>query len=147
MDLDKIRSDLAKMKEKPPSHGRSKKKLIMELASDIRELRADGHSFESILETIEKGGLTLKESTLKKYLSDAQKTVSPAPPASGAQDTAPKRQRKRKAPSSADSSSGADGSGATHSEPARLTPGALQSKKTSTKPTSDGSFTILEDKA
>ena len=51
----------------------SKKELIRNLAANIRELRAEGHSYESIMNGLAKGGITIKESTLKKYLNAARK--------------------------------------------------------------------------
>ena len=51
----------------------SKKELIRNLAADIHELRAAGHSYESILKALANGGITLRESTLKKYLNEARK--------------------------------------------------------------------------
>lgn len=51
----------------------SKKELIRNLAANIRELRAEGHSYESIMNGLAKGGITIKESTLKTYLNAAMK--------------------------------------------------------------------------
>ena len=71
MDLQQIRNGLAALKATPiKAQARTKKAIIKELAEDIRELRAAGHSFASILEIIAAGGVELKESTLKKYLID-----------------------------------------------------------------------------
>ena len=81
MDLQQIKNGLAALKATPiKAATRTKKAIIEELAEDIRELRAAGHSFASILEIIAAGGVELKESTLKKYLIDC----------------APKKRQKRK---------------------------------------------------
>jgi len=49
----------------------SKRELIRNLVADIRELRAEGHSYESIVNGLAKGGIAIKESTLKTYLNAA----------------------------------------------------------------------------
>ena len=71
MDLQQIRNGLAALKATPAkAPARTKKAIIEELAEDIRELRAAGHSFASILEIIAADGVELKESTLKRYPID-----------------------------------------------------------------------------
>ena len=124
---EKARRELDEMKRNGPGEEaagklHSKKELIKNLASKIRELRADGHSYESILSGLAKGGIAIKESTLKKYLNEALK---------------PRRKKAGNAKAPAEFSPSASKA---------VVPPLLQPKKTTHSLTrSDGSFAVLPD--